>query len=67
MSSGKIQGDINVENTASNINSYILGMVTMARIRNSLELLKDLGTGMFQIAGMRYFGHNDALKEKYLS
>ena len=52
LSSEGRQDDINAENAASNVNCYILGKVTIARIYNSLELLKDLETGVFQIAGL---------------
>jgi len=63
VSSGEIRADTNIENTSSNISCYIIGKVTIARIRNSLDFLKDFNAGVFQIAGMRSSKH-DALQEK---
>lgn len=42
INAGDIDGNTDVKNVSFNISCYIIGKVTIARIRNSLELLKDL-------------------------
>lgn len=46
---GDIREDIHVKDIASNLNCYIIGKVTTARIQNSLEPLRDIETGFLNL------------------
>lgn len=51
MFSGEIRNNSNIENICSNVNCYIIGKVTTARIHNSLDFLQDFSEGISSLVG----------------
>lgn len=51
---GVVAGDVDAAEKAEEIQSFIIGCMTMARVNNSLECLKDLQDGMLSILGLQH-------------
>lgn len=58
VSSGDIRENTNIDNVCSNVSCYIIGKITIARIRNSLDFLQDLDVGTSSLIGFNFARHN---------
>lgn len=56
--SGKIRADTNIKTMSSNVNCYIIGKITIARIHNSLDFLKNLNLGTSNFVGSDFIQLN---------
>ena len=58
INAGDIDGNIDVKNVSFNISCYIIGRLTIARIRNSLDFLKDFDAGTSNLERFDFAGYS---------